>query len=405
MTTLSLIPEAAAPASLITFPAEEEGAGRPVEEGAPASRPPQYHPPVPRTRTGSLGAGRTHAHIPPGAQEPPKRQFVIHKVSSKSLLTSGLTASGVSRQSSQGGTPRGSRPPSRPPSRPASRPPSRAPSPAREGGEDSLGELPQRLAKLPRFSVLAVEGERGGREKSPTVSFSEERQYQTVHAGCEIPVKPSPRERTRSGRFSREWRSGRPSVIDWTAGKFPWTRDRRSSGSGSKNDAKVKPVEPAAPEEATSARLSPKSRPRSKSDRFTRPTRKQVVDVYKQAAFDWPLGPLGRIKQKYGKSRVPKAKSEDQLAEVGEPGTRLKRRSSERQKRSKGVQFEDQQATPWWNYPLKMMRGAAAGGSATATSKRRRRRHYTDPESRKAAGATLSAKVGFRRVVGGSRGS
>jgi hypothetical protein len=28
--------------------------------------------------------------------------------------------------------------------------------------------------------------------------------------------------------------------------------------------------------------LSPKSRPRSKSDRFTRPTRKQVVDVYKQ---------------------------------------------------------------------------------------------------------------------------
>ena len=76
-----------------------------------------------------------------------------------------------------------------------------------------------------------------------------------------------------------------------------------------------------------------------------------MVDVYKQAAFDWPLGPLGRIKQKYGKSRVPKAKSEDQLAEVGEPGTRLKRRSSERQKRSKGVQFEDQQATPWWNYP------------------------------------------------------
>ena len=28
--------------------------------------------------------------------------------------------------------------------------------------------------------------------------------------------------------------------------------------------------------------LSPKSRPRSKSDRFARPTRKQVVDVYKQ---------------------------------------------------------------------------------------------------------------------------
>ena len=42
----------------------------------------------------------------------------------------------------------------------------------------------------------------------------------------------------------------------------------------------------------------------------------QVVDVYKQAAFDWPLGPLGRIRQKYGKPKVPKSKSEDQLAEV-----------------------------------------------------------------------------------------
>ena len=28
--------------------------------------------------------------------------------------------------------------------------------------------------------------------------------------------------------------------------------------------------------------LAPKSRPRSKSDKFTRPTKKQVVDVYKQ---------------------------------------------------------------------------------------------------------------------------
>ena len=40
--------------------------------------------------------------------------------------------------------------------------------------------------------------------------------------------------------------------------------------------------------------------------------------MYKQAAFDWPLGPLGRIRQKYGKPKVPKSKSEDQLAEVGD---------------------------------------------------------------------------------------
>jgi hypothetical protein len=233
--------------------------------------------------------------------------------------------------------------------------------------------------------VLAVEGERAGREKSPSVSFShcEERQYQTVHAGCEIPVKPGPRERTRSGRFSREWRGrggARPSVIDWPLGKFPWSRDRKSSAE----KGKVKP-EPEPETKEESARLSPKARPRSKSDRFSRPTRKQVVEVYRQAAFDWPLGPLGRIRQKYGKSRVPKAKSEDQLAGPGTEGGRLKRRSSERQKRSKGVQFEDQQATPWWNYPIKLMRGAAGGGGGQAAGgKRRRRRHESDPESRKA---------------------
>ena len=67
----------------------------------------------------------------------------------------------------------------------------------------------------------------------------------------------------------------------------------------------------------------------------------------------------------------------------------MKRRSSERQKRSKGVQFEDQQvaATPWWNYPIKLMRGATTNTntnekSGASNSKRRRRRHYTDPESR-----------------------
>ena len=128
-------------------------------------------------------------------------------------------------------------------------------------------------------------------------------------------------------------------MIDWPLGKFPWSKERRSSGSGSKaSEAKSKaepPVEEGRP--PVSGRLSPKSRPRSKSDRFTRPTRRQVfltmtrveaglcqiddnmgqvVDVYKQAAFDWPLGPLGRIRQKYGKPKVPKSKSEDQLAEV-----------------------------------------------------------------------------------------
>ena len=364
-TTLSLIPEKSSPANLISLDSnpEPEPESRLTSKEDPTNcRPPAHHPPAAgaRPRAASSGSGRlpllpsgtplgSQGIGAPGSQDPPpRRQFVIHKVSSKSLLTSGLTQTGVSRQislpASQSSTPpRGSRPPSRPASRPtsrpASKPPSRAPSPGRSmvDQEDELGELPQKLAKLPRFSVLAVEGERVGREKSPSVSFNEERQYQTVHAGCEIPVKPPVRERTRSGRFQRL--GGRPSVIDWPLGKFPWSKERRSSGSGSKaSEAKSKaepPVEEGRP--PVSGRLSPKSRPRSKSDRFTRPTRRQVfltmtrveaglcqidgnmgqvVDVYKQAAFDWPLGPLGRIRQKYGKPKVPKSKSEDQLAEV-----------------------------------------------------------------------------------------
>ena len=303
-TTLSLIPEKPGPATqLVSLDNNLENAGFESrlpgkEEGAPC-RPPSHHPPPgTRPRAASSGSGRLPGALLPaatgGQETPPRRQFVVHKVSSKSLLTSGLTQSGVSRQislpASQSSTPpRGSRPPSRPASRPtsrpASKPPSRAPSPGRIAvdQEDELGELPQKLAKLkPRFSVLAVEGERvSSREKSPSVSFNEERQYQTVHAGCEIPVKaPVVRERTRSGRFQRL--GGRPSVIDWGS-KFPWSKERRSSGSGSKAEAKGKgePVveEGGAGRPSTSGRLSPKSRPRSKSDRFARPTRRQVLSI------------------------------------------------------------------------------------------------------------------------------
>ena len=84
---------------------------------------------------------------------------------------------------------------------------------------------------------------RSSREKSPVVSFAEEvfdfeeRQYQTVHAGCEIPIKESFRERTRSGRFFRERRKSsqgsRPSIIDWPMGKLGWLKDRKRSGSNS----------------------------------------------------------------------------------------------------------------------------------------------------------------------------
>ena len=92
---------------------------------------------------------------------------------------------------------------------------------------------------------LGVEGPLRKREKSPGVKFSEEvydfeeRQYQTVHAGCEIRVKPGFPERSRSGRYSRKSSSGsgtRPSIVDWPMGKLSWLKDRQKSGSKSGGD-------------------------------------------------------------------------------------------------------------------------------------------------------------------------
>ena len=81
-----------------------------------------------------------------------------------------------------------------------------------------------------------------------------------------------------------------------------------------------------------------------------------------------------------------RSKSDANIAESGGDAAasnprHLKRRSSERHsKSSRKVAFEDQQATPWWNFPLKLMKGQSGTGS---TRKKTRRRHYTDPESRK----------------------
>ena len=101
------------------------------------------------------------------------------------------------------------------------------------------------MEKKSRFSVIGLDAtqaqskygkskerlNKSAREKSPVVRFEEEvfdfeeRQYQTVHAGCEIPKVNTFRERTRSGRFSREKRrnsqtqGGRPSIIGWLLDK------------------------------------------------------------------------------------------------------------------------------------------------------------------------------------------
>jgi hypothetical protein len=68
----------------------------------------------------------------------------------------------------------------------------------------------------------------------------------------------------------------------------PVSKEEAAKAKTSAKDAEQPPAEAAEGEELGAAggtpqdNLSPKTRPRSKSDRFARPTRKQVVDVYKQ---------------------------------------------------------------------------------------------------------------------------
>ena len=252
--------------------------------------------------------------------------YFYFRISASGVKTVGSRQS--SRNSSVSGASKGSLPPSRtpsrPPSRPASRTPSRAATPPPPGSrdpspenEDSLSELPpppKKVEKKSRFSVIGIDASsaaqskygkskerlninRNAREKSPVVSFAEEvfdfeeRQYQTVHAGCEIPKVNTFRERARSGRFTRDKRrssqtGSRPSIIGWLSNK------KRSTST----TISPKPVSPlikddgVAPDENENKEaankdptLSPKSRPRSKSDRFTRPSKKPfVAEVYKQ---------------------------------------------------------------------------------------------------------------------------
>ena len=122
-----------------------------------------------------------------------------------------------------------------------------------------------------------------------------------------------------------------------------------------------------------------------------------------QAAFDWPLGQIGKIKQKYQKSKSTKrSKSDAHLAESAN-ARNLKRRGSERHGKSRKVAFEDQQAVPWWNYPMKLMKNATLSAS-TGNLKKKRTRHNTDPESSKISlGALLAAPEASIWTFSGSR--
>ena len=107
-----------------------------------------------------------------------------------------------------------------------------------------------------------------------------------------------------------------------------------------------------------------------------------------QAAFDWPLGQIGKIKQKYQKSKTNPSRSKSDANIAASSQRYLKRRSSERHGQSGGaarrkVAFEDQREVPWWNFPMRLMKNSDVSKSTGNLLKKKRTRHSTDPESSK----------------------
>ena len=263
------------------------------------------------------------------------------------------------------------------------------------------------------------------RERSPCVSFGTDVVY--VES-----VLPERRPRSRSDASSR-FRSS--SVVDWHKSKIAWLRERReqrrkegsekslvtkkdskeeetptaataataaasTEAGGSTTDIEAKPEAEACPSESRKASadlqdvdLPPAPRARARSDKFFRPAKKEVLgEVSKKTPFDWPLGRLGKLRQKYSKdtkdSTTPpkpnytvRSMSVAALTkhEAARYSSRLKRNNSEKQKDKKHrVAFDKSYSS-------------SAGGGSNWLAKlffdkgkqtKKRRRHPTDPDAR-----------------------
>ena len=129
-------------------------------------------------------------------------------------------------------------------------------------------------------------------------------------------------------------------------------------------------------------------RPRTKSDKFDRmATKVSKVEVSKAAAFDWPLGRLGKLRQKYSRSSVALTEGSGSSActvpvPPRPPHSNLKRHNSEKNKRrntmsggvvrARSVAFEEPSfAQSLWKSSVKFILDKTSGGN--------RKRHSTDP--------------------------
>jgi hypothetical protein len=270
--------------------------------------------------------------------------------------------------------------------------------------------------------VVTVSTVSRDRERSPCVSFGTDVVY--VES-----VLPERRPRSRSDASSR-FRSS--SVVDWHKSKIAWLRERREQrrkeGSEkslvTKKDSKEedndateerekvtseaaesKPVaEPTETAEVSvvaeldpDVDLPPTPRARARSEKFFRPNKKEVLgEVSKKTPFDWPLGRLGKLRQKYskkdesGSTTPPKSnytvRSMSVAAltkhEAARYSSRLKRNNSEKQKDQKKhrVAFDKSYSSTSNGGPGSWLTKLFFDKSGKQTKKRRR--HPTDPDSR-----------------------
>ena len=269
--------------------------------------------------------------------------------------------------------------------------------------------------------AVAVSTVSRDRERSPCVSFGTDVVY--VES-----VLPERRPRSRSDASSR-FRSS--SVVDWHKSKIAWLRERREQrrkdGSdkslvtkkdskeeeneetpekeGAMPEADPKPETEATetPEVAAEAEVDPEvdlpptPRARARSEKFFRPSKKEVLgEVSKKTPFDWPLGRLGKLRQKYskkdesGSTTPPKSnytvRSMSVAAltkhEAARYSSRLKRNNSEKQKDPKKhkVAFDKSYSSTSNGGPGSWLTKLFFDKSGKQTKKRRR--HPTDPDSR-----------------------
>ena len=144
--------------------------------------------------------------------------------------------------------------------------------------------------------------------------------------------------------------------------------------------------------------LPPTPRARARSEKLFRPNKKEVLgEVSKKTPFDWPLGRLGKLRQKYSKKEelgsspnppqhnfTVRSVSVAALTkhEAARYSSRLKRNNSEKQKdkQKHRVAFDKSYST------------TSNGGAGNWISKlffdkskqnKKRRRHPTDPDASK----------------------